>query len=69
MDGEVRRLPRGTGDATVHTSSLMHGVTRMTSGVRYSLIIFVPGNADGLEHLRPRKFIFPAGSCASRGFF
>ena len=108
FDGAVGRLPRTEGDATVHTSSLMHGVTRMTSGVRYSLIMyascasaldpsavqicslalplsnrmmpirsapvrapgrFVPGDADGLEHQRPRKYIFPAGSCASRGFF
>ena len=62
--GAVRRLPRSEGDATVHTSSLVHGVTRMTRGVRYSLIIFIPGDPSTSQ-----KYIFPAGSCAARGFF
>ena len=43
FDGAVQAVGRSEGDATVHTSSLLHGVSRMRSGVRYSLICFVPG--------------------------
>ena len=39
-DGQVQRVERGEGCATVHPSSLLHAVSRMTRGVRYSLIIF-----------------------------
>ena len=39
-DGGVHVVPRAEGDATVHSSSLLHGVTRMHSGVRYSMIMF-----------------------------
>ena len=38
--GEVRAVLRGCGDATVHSSALLHGVTRMRAGVRYSMILF-----------------------------
>ena len=38
--GQVYRIRRGEGEATVHSSALVHGVTAMTSGVRYSLILF-----------------------------
>lgn len=47
--GEVRALDRKEGDATVHSSSLLHAVSRMTSGTRYSLILFFdrkPGRYD-----------------------
>ena len=39
-DGKVHNIERGEGDATVHSSALLHGVTRMRRGVRYSLILF-----------------------------
>ena len=32
---------RRAGDATVHLSRIVHGVSRMTSGTRYALIIFL----------------------------
>lgn len=38
--GAVQPIERAEGEATVHNSSLLHGVTRMTSGTRYSLICF-----------------------------
>ena len=38
--GAVQTLSRDEGEATVHSSSLMHGVTMMRRGVRYSLICF-----------------------------
>ena len=38
--GAVRPLRRGEGDATVHSSALLHGVTRMLEGTRCSLILF-----------------------------
>jgi predicted 2-oxoglutarate/Fe(II)-dependent dioxygenase YbiX len=38
--GAVQSIERGEGEATVHSSSLLHGVSRMTGGVRYSLIMF-----------------------------
>ena len=40
-DGAVRRVVRSEGEASVHASTLLHGVSLMTSGERYSLIIFV----------------------------
>jgi predicted 2-oxoglutarate/Fe(II)-dependent dioxygenase YbiX len=41
--GAVRTVERAEGEATVHSSSLMHGVSRVHEGgvPRYSLIIFV----------------------------
>ena len=42
VDARVRALARAEGEATVHSSRLCHAVSRMTQGVRYSLICFVP---------------------------
>ena len=39
--GKVRAIERREGEATIHPSSLMHAVSRMISGRRYALIIFV----------------------------
>eukprot|EP00929_Paragymnodinium_shiwhaense_P032032 TRINITY_DN17826_c0_g1_i3.p1 TRINITY_DN17826_c0_g1~~TRINITY_DN17826_c0_g1_i3.p1 ORF type:complete len:381 (-),score=53.07 TRINITY_DN17826_c0_g1_i3:417-1559(-) len=39
-EGAVRLLSRREGEATAHSSTLLHGVTMMTAGVRYSLILF-----------------------------
>ena len=39
-NGSVRALARRAGDATVHPSSLLHGVSRMHAGERYTLILF-----------------------------
>ena len=40
FNGRVQQVVRGEGEATVHSSKLLHGVTKMTSGTRYSLILF-----------------------------
>ena len=40
FDGRIKPLSRREGDATVHSSRLLHAVTRMTHGTRYSLILF-----------------------------
>jgi predicted 2-oxoglutarate/Fe(II)-dependent dioxygenase YbiX len=40
FNGAVRAIERRAGDATVHSSSLLHGVSRMTTGERYTLILF-----------------------------
>ena len=40
LEGTVQRLGRSEGEATVHPSSLLHGVSRIRGGVRYSLIVF-----------------------------
>ena len=37
---QVLRFEREEGEAIIHSSELIHGVTKMTSGVRYSLILF-----------------------------
>ena len=39
IDGEVLAA-RAEGEATVHSSTLLHAVTRLASGKRYSLIVF-----------------------------
>ena len=38
--GAVHEISRAEGDATVHSSALLHGVTRMRRGTRYSMIMF-----------------------------
>ena len=38
--GRIRAVRRREGDATVHSSSLLHGVSRMDHGQRYTLILF-----------------------------
>ena len=38
--GAVHEISRAVGDATVHSSALLHGVTRMRRGTRYSMIMF-----------------------------
>lgn len=40
VDGSVKALLRAEGEATVHSSSLLHGVSRIHTGVRFSLILF-----------------------------
>ena len=43
-DGRVRAIERQEGEATVHPSALLHGVSRIRGGVRYSLIVFWGGS-------------------------
>mgnify|MGYP001973441987 CR=1 FL=1 len=43
-DGAVRAIERREGTATLHPSSLMHAVSRMTEGTRHALIIFFGKN-------------------------
>ena len=39
--GEVRRMTRTVGEATCHSSRLLHAVSKIADGsVRYSLIVF-----------------------------
>ena len=47
--GRIHTIEREEGEATVHSSDLFHGVTRMTAGVRYSLILFF--DPDGVEEM------------------
>lgn len=53
-DGAIRDLARTEGEATVHASTLLHGVSQLRRGVRYSLIIFF-GRAANLV---PRELLF-----------
>jgi hypothetical protein len=48
--GGVQVIARAEGEATVHASSLFHGVSRMEAGVRYSLILF-------FANARPRAVV------------
>ena len=47
VDGELREIRRNEGEATVHPSSLLHAVSAMRRGVRYSLIIFFHRSHSG----------------------
>lgn len=40
FNGQVQRIERAEGEAIVHSAKLLHAVTQMTVGTRYSLIIF-----------------------------
>ena len=53
--GQVRALERAEGDVTVHSSSLLHAVSRMTAGVRYSLILFFDKNPGRYDASRYEK--------------
>lgn len=44
--GGLRIVRRREGEATVHSSGLLHGVRMMTAGNRYSLILFFGSAAD-----------------------
>ena len=49
FDGAVRAIERDEGDATVHCSTLLHGVSCMHGGgARYSLIVFFERD-DGMQ--------------------
>jgi hypothetical protein len=50
LQGSVRSCERREGTATLHMSTLMHGVTRMTSGERYSLILFYRPKCPHADH-------------------
>jgi hypothetical protein len=54
----VRAVARGEGDATVHSSTLLHAVRRLASGTRYSLIVFI-GEA---ERRLPAELSFDAAA-------
>ena len=62
MDGTVHGMTRLQGDVTVHASSLMHGVARLCSGVRYALIVFLGQEATllGSEAEAPGLALFDA---------
>ena len=57
FDRRIQRVDRVAGEATVHASTLLHGVSRLQSGVRYSLIIFM-----GERHLLPARLRFDEAS-------
>ena len=46
VDNQVRAVARSEGEATVHDSRLLHAVSRITTGCRYSLILFFNSTAD-----------------------
>jgi len=67
--GKVQVIERAEGEATVHSSELLHAVSRMTSGVRYSLILFFDPRPrvvrkDGLVEARwaNRRWVPPSGN-------
>lgn len=45
-DRAIRRIDRREGEATVHASTLLHGVSRLRAGRRYSLILFYGRKAE-----------------------
>ena len=51
VEGEVRVIERCEGEATVHLSTLLHGVSRTLPGgkceARYALIVFYRDEASG----------------------
>ena len=57
LNGKVHGCERLEGTATLHSSTLLHAVTRMLSGVRYSLIVFYrqicPHACHHLVHCSP----------------
>jgi len=40
VGGKLRSHVRGEGDATLHVGDVAHAVTEVTSGYRYSLLLF-----------------------------
>jgi hypothetical protein len=68
VDGELESVEREEGEATVHASSLLHAVTAMQLGVRYSLIVFFHRREDevaaGAEGVDPCGLVLRSGSGA-----
>ena len=62
FEGQVQQIPRREGTATVHSSKLLHAVSRMDNGIRYSLIIFW----DRSIPARPSRWAPQSGSAESR---
>ena len=54
LNDQVASISRAEGEATVHDSRLLHAVSRMVSGVRYSLIMFF-GEADPLRETEQER--------------
>lgn len=50
VGNEVRKIERTQGAATIHSSMLVHAVTRMQSHTRYSLIIFFGNVCPAAQH-------------------
>ena len=46
VGGAVCAISRAEGEASVHDALLLHGVSRVTRGARYSLIVFIDGQRD-----------------------
>ena len=59
-NGSVQTIERREGEATVHDSRLLHAVTRTTSGVRYSLIVFFGQASDAVGESAREKAAFEA---------
>lgn len=50
LDGAVRRMVRSAGEATIHSSTLVHGVTSVTGEhPRHTLILFFYAEADAMR--------------------
>ena len=47
LDDRVQLLSRAEGEATVHPSTVLHAVSGVTSGVRYSLLLFYYEDEEG----------------------
>lgn len=64
--GRLQRCERSEGTATMHASTLLHGVTRMTRGERYALVMFYrevcPQAKHALVHLDAETMaaVYPA---------
>ncbi len=50
MEGQVRAFSRAEGTAIVHSSALLHAVTRLRAGVRYALVLFFGATCPRAEH-------------------
>lgn len=75
VDGpQLRRLERAEGSAVVHGGFVPHAVTRMTGGIRWSLILFFgkhcphpqPVASGGSELERPHRLLLCAPSTMRR---
>ena len=47
FEGGIRAIERAEGEATIHTSALRHGVTRVRHGERSTLIVFFTTHPEG----------------------
>ena len=68
--GRLELPPRPAGSATIHTAGVVHGVTKMTRGVRYSLFLCQLPRSEFAAAADPQlQYLVACAEAQLTGFF